>query len=76
MLGNKYFKPKSITWWASFTPFILGVLLALAATFPVLAPLAVFINTLTGGLDAYILINMGLVGIGLRGAIDETRLDT
>ena len=75
MSANKYFKPTSVTWWASFTPFILGVLLALTAAFPALTPLAVFINALTGGLDAYILINMGLVGIGLRGAIDD-RMDT
>jgi len=75
VLQSKYFKPCSMTWWASFTPFILGVLLALTATFPALAPLAIFIDSLTGGLPAYILVNMGLVGIGLRGALDD-RMDT
>ena len=65
----KYFKPKSVTWWASVAPLIAGVVLALSAAFPAMAPVAAIINAASGDLPAPVLINMGLIGIGLRGAV-------
>lgn len=66
---DRYFKPYSLTWWASATPLFGGVILALAAAFPALQPVALVINEASGGMPAPVLINMGLVGIGLRGAM-------
>jgi hypothetical protein len=66
---NKYLKPQSLTWWASFVPVIAGVILALSAEVPQLATIASVINAATGGLEPAVLINAGLIGIGLRGAV-------
>ena len=64
---NKYFKPKSLTWWASVTPLVCGVFMA---TEPLhgLAEVVASLKNATG-LTAPVLINMGLAGIGLRGAV-------
>lgn len=66
---QKYFKPNSLTWWASFTPFLAGVLLALSEAIPAMGGIAAVINAASGGIPAAALINAGLVGIGLRGAM-------
>jgi len=64
----KYVKTKSLTWWASFVPLFLGLLVASL-------PLHGWqqgvdtINGLTGGVSASVMINAGLFGIGLRGAV-------
>ena len=65
---KKYFKPKSLTWWASFAPLIAGLVVAFE---PLHGWLAVTdtINALTGGVPPSLLINAGLVGIGVRGAM-------
>jgi hypothetical protein len=68
---QKYFKPKSLTWWASVTPLLVGIVLALSEAFPSLAGVAAVLNAMTGGIPAAALINAGLVGIGLRGAMDK-----
>lgn len=65
----KYLQPRSLTWWSSVVPLIGGLVIALAAAIPALEPVAAVINAASGGLSAPVLINMGLVGIGLRGAI-------
>lgn len=65
----KYLQPRSLTWWSSVVPLIGGLVIALAAAVPTLEPVAAVINAASGGLSAPVLINMGLVGIGLRGAI-------
>ena len=64
----KYLKPKSVTWWASAVPLALGIF---AAMEPIhgLADWVAVISAATGGLPAYVLINTGLIGIGLRGAM-------
>jgi hypothetical protein len=64
----KYFKPASVTWWASATPLGLGLL---SATEPVHGAVGVtqIIGNMTGGVEPYVLINAGLAGIGLRGAL-------
>jgi len=64
----KYFKPKSLTWWASFAPLISG---ALVASLPLhgLVEIVQTINSITGDLSPAMMINIGLAGIGIRGAI-------
>jgi hypothetical protein len=67
---RRYFKPRSLTWWASATPLFGGIILALSAAIPAMAPVALVINAASGDLPAPVLINMGLIGIGLRGAVE------
>ena len=64
---DKYFKPKSLTWWASVTPLFVGVFMAAEP----LHGLSGAVDTLRNatGLTAPVLINMGFAGIGLRGAM-------
>jgi hypothetical protein len=69
-MKSKYVKPASLTWWASVAPLIAGAVLAVSAAFPALAPVAAIINAASGDLPAPVLINMGLIGIGLRGAVE------
>jgi len=65
---KKYFKPKSLTWWASFAPLIAGLVVAFEPLHGWLAVTGT-INALTGGVPPSLLINAGLVGIGVRGAM-------
>ena len=65
---RKYFKPNSLTWWASVAPVVAGVFIA---TEPMhgMTDAVHSLNNATGRLTAPVLINMGLVGIGVRGAL-------
>ncbi|MBB95567.1 MAG: hypothetical protein CML68_13380 [Rhodobacteraceae bacterium] len=65
---KKYIKPKSLTWWSALVPLVMGVVLA---TEPLhgWAGAVTVIQNLTGGATAAVLINAGLAGIGLRGAM-------
>ena len=65
---KKYFRPKSVTWWASVTPLLAGLILAIAQAFA-WAPVIAIINTFAPGMGPAMLVNLGLLGIGLRGAI-------
>lgn len=65
---RKYFKPRSVTWWASVTPVALGVFIALEPVHGA-ASWVLAVHNMTGGAEPYALINAGLVGIGLRGAV-------
>lgn len=69
---NKYFKPKSLTWWASFVPVLVGVFIA-AVDLHGLVVVVGFLNTITGDIKPAVLINMGLVGIGARGAMEKNK---
>lgn len=64
----KYFKPKSLTWWASLVPVMAGLVVA---SEPIHGFSAVVqtINGVTGGLSPAVMINAGLAGIGIRGAL-------
>lgn len=66
-MTSKYFKPRSLTWWASILPLIAGVFVA---TEPLhgLTDAVLSVRNATG-MSAPVLINAGLVGIGLRGAV-------
>lgn len=65
---TKYFKPSSLTWWASLVPLVAGVVVG---SEPVhgLGSVVATINNMTGDMSAAVLINLGLAGIGLRGAL-------
>jgi hypothetical protein len=66
---SKYVKPKSMTWWASAFPLFAGVVLAVTSAIPGLEVIAGIIGGFFPGMSAVALINMGLIGIGLRGAV-------
>ena len=68
MTNSKYFKPQSLTWWASFVPLLLGVFMAMGPVHGAYDWIAV-IRDMTGGMTSYALINVGIAGIGLRGAL-------
>lgn len=65
----KYLKPKSLTWWAGFVPLLAGLVVALSDVLPVLAPVRAVIDAMTGNAEPAVLVNAGLVAIGLRGAV-------
>lgn len=67
----RYIKPKSLSWWASVSPLLAGLIVAVSEAFPTLAPVVAVINAASGGMTAPVLINLGLAGIGLRGAMKE-----
>ena len=63
----KYFKPFSLTWWASVAPLLAGLFMATEAIHGQSALVAsIYAAT---GMSAPVLINLGLAGIGLRGAV-------
>ena len=64
----KYFKPKSLTWWASFAPLITGVLVAFEPLHG-WTDVTATINSVTGFVSPSIMINAGLLGIGFRAAL-------
>lgn len=65
---NRYFKPNSVTWWASVTPLLIGLFLAFEPVHQ-LTQWVEIINTMIGHAQPAVLINAGLFGIGLRGAV-------
>lgn len=64
----KYVKPFSLTWWASVVPLVVGVFVA-AEPYHGLTELVGIVNSMTDNMSPAVLINMGLAGIGLRGAV-------
>ena len=64
----KYIIPTSLTWWVSLIPLIVGIAIA-SAPLHGLHDLAAVLDNMTGNVGAYVLINSGLAGIGLRAAI-------
>ena len=64
---SKYFKPASLTWWASVSPLIMGLFIA-SEPLHGMASAAMSVQNATG-MTAAMLINAGLMGIGIRGAI-------
>mgnify|MGYP003652468891 CR=1 FL=1 len=65
---NKYFKPRSVTWWSAIVPLLCGAVVATESLHG-LSAIVASINTATGGVSAPALINIGLAGIGLRGSL-------
>lgn len=64
---RKYFKPKSLTWWASFVPLAAGCIVA-TQDFQEWTRVISSIDRASGEMTASQLIFVGLGGIGLRGA--------
>ncbi|OYX41759.1 MAG: hypothetical protein B7Z02_14185 [Rhodobacterales bacterium 32-67-9] len=65
---NKYIKPRSLTWLASALPLLAGLFIAFEPVHH-LADWSKAVSLTFGGTSPYLLINAGLVGIGLRGAV-------
>jgi len=63
----KYVQTKSLTWWSAFVPLACGVFIASEPLHGLSSAVASVKNAT--GLTAPVLINIGLAGIGLRGAI-------
>lgn len=63
-----YIKLKSLTWWASFAPLVLGLFLAFEPVHGLVDQVQI-INAITGDLSPAVLINVGLAGIGIRRAV-------
>lgn len=65
---NKYLKLRSLTWWAAVTPLVAGLVMA---TFPLHGweALTETVRNMSGDIPPAVLINAGLAGIGLRGAM-------
>jgi hypothetical protein len=66
----KYFKPGSLTWWAAFFPLVCGLTMSLSEAMAGLEPIATVMRSMYGPeMSPSMLINVGLAGIGIRGAI-------
>lgn len=68
--SRKYVQPLSLTWLASAAPLCAGLFVAFEPVHH-LADWAKAVSQTFGGASPYLLINAGLVGIGLRGAIRD-----
>ncbi|MCY1127145.1 hypothetical protein OU426_09800 [Frigidibacter sp. RF13] len=66
--SRRYFKPRSLTWIASAAPVAAGLFIAFEPVHH-LGDWAKAVSATFGNTSPYLLINAGLVGIGLRGAI-------
>jgi hypothetical protein len=66
----KYIKLNSVTWWASVAPLSAGLFLAIAPLWAETAEIVAVVKSLTGSVPPAVLINAGLAGIGIRGAMD------
>ena len=64
----KYFKPDSLTWWGAMVPLVSGLVVA-SEPLHGLSAIVQTIDGVTGRVAPALLINAGLVGIGVRGAI-------
>ena len=67
-MDRKYIKPASVTWWASVAPIAGGAFIAFEPVHQ-LAEYASSVSALFGDASPGVLINAGLVGIGIRGAL-------
>ena len=69
---KKYFKPTSLTWWASFVPACSGAFQLIGIDVPYITEYTrPIINAIYGDVSPSVLFNLGLAGIGLRGAIKD-----
>ncbi len=69
-MTSKYFKPRSVTWWGGAIPIAAGLLIAFLPVTGA-AEVAKAISTLFGDAPPAVLINGGLITIGLRGAVGQ-----
>jgi len=64
---NKYFKPKSLSWWSGIAMVLSGAFMAFTPMHA-MDELSEAIRMLYAGVSPAVLINSGLAIIGLRGA--------
>lgn len=67
-MESRYIKPRSLTWWAALGPLVAGLILA-SEPLHGLTALAQTVRNITGDAPPALLINAGLAGIGIRGAL-------
>ena len=65
---RRYLKPNSLTWWCSVAPLLAGAFMAFEPVHGLTAWVA-SVDKVFEGASPGMLINAGLVGIGLRGAL-------
>lgn len=68
-IRRKYWKPTSLTWLSSVAPLGMGVFIAMEPVHG-LSEWVQAVSAMAGDVSPYLLINMGLVGIGLRGTAE------
>lgn len=68
---QKYVQPKSLTWLTGFVLVVLGVTKAILPELPydLATNITNVVDRLTGDSTAFSLINLGLMAIGIKGAI-------
>ena len=66
-MESKYFKPRSVTWWSAVVPLVCGLFMA-AEPLHHMADWVEALHNATGQ-PAPVLIQLGLFGIGIRGAV-------
>lgn len=68
----KYFKPKSVTWWVSFSAVFSGAVQLWGVDIPIFTQYVVpIVNALHQDIQPSALFWAGLGGIGLRGALKD-----
>lgn len=72
-MDRKYFKPKSLTWWAGFLPVAAATAKSVGAGVPELHPVVSVVDEATGGMSAFQLYSTGFGLIGLRGAFTPSK---
>lgn len=65
---RRYLKLRSLTWWTSLAPLMVGLIVA-SEPLHGLSTLVETLRAATGDAPPAVLINAGLAGIGLRGAL-------
>lgn len=66
---EKYFKPRSLTWWAAVIPLLVGMLQIAVPDYQPVTPIMDLVKAFYNDANPTTLINIGLAGIGLRGAL-------
>lgn len=66
---KRYYKPNSLTWWASVVPLAVGVFQIAMPEYQPVTPFLDLVKGFYNDASPTTLINAGLVGIGVRGAM-------
>jgi len=66
----KYFKPKSVTWWAGVSLIATGGVIGVDVGYDV-GPIADVLNAWTGPVGPSLLIAQGAGLVGIRGALSD-----
>lgn len=69
-MDRKYFKPKSVTWWAGTSLIATGAVLGVDVGYDV-GPVADVLDAWTGRMGPSVLIAQGAGLVGIRGALSN-----